>query len=412
MTKNGRGTSRLICDLTQSWSAVGGGVRTYLAHKRSHILERTRHRHLLIIPGPEDSVEEQGRAITVTIASPKVPASQHYRLLLRNRAVRSALERFRPDLIECQDSYNLPWAALAHRKRHPETALVAGYFTDFPNVYVERPFARFIGRGAAAAAGRLCYRYCGNLYRRFDALYVLSENGGLEELRRNGIDNPRTVPLGVELGEFTPERRDPTLREALGLTDRQPMLIYVGRLHVEKKPDVVVEAFRRLPSSLGAKLVLLGEGSLREDFAELGDPRIVMPGYVCDRGELARWLASADIYVSAFAQETFGVSIVEAQAAGLPVVGVAGGAMLDRVTAGLGLLGPVNDAAAMARNILEVWAGDRKRMGAAARKRALEFSWERTFETLFSDVYPLAFANRRAALLRGESEALARGAIS
>jgi alpha-1,6-mannosyltransferase len=412
MRSNHRGTSRLICDLTQSWSSEGGGVRTYLDHKRSHILERTRHRHLLIIPGPSDSVEEEERAITVRIASPMVPASRHYRLLLRNSAVRAALERFRPDVIECQDSYNLPWAAIAHRKRYPETVLVAGYFTDFPTVYVQRPFAKFIGRGLAGVAGRVCYRYCGNLYRRFDALYVLSENGGLEELRRRGIENPRTVPLGVELGEFRPDRRDRALRKSLGLNDAQPLLIYVGRLHIEKKPDTVVEAFRRLPEELGAKLVLLGEGPLREQFAELNDPRIIMPGYVRDRGELARWLASADIYVSGFAQETFGVSIVEAQASALPVVGVAGGALLDRVSDEVGRLGPVNDPEAMARNILELWSGDRKTMGKAARERALQFSWDRTFEILFSDVYPLAFANRQAALLRGEAGALVRGAAS
>ena len=412
MTASDRGSSRMICDLTQSWSSVGGGVRTYLDHKRSHILERTRHRHLLIIPGPLDEVEEDGRAVTVTIASPKVPASPHYRLLLRNRAVREALERFKPDLIECQDSYNLPWAAIAHRNRHPEMALVGGYFTDFPTVYVERPFAKFVGHSIAHAAGRLCYRYCGNLYRRFDALYVLSENGGLEELRKQGIENPRTVPLGVELAEFRPELRDRALRKSIGLNDDQPLLIYVGRLDVEKQPDVVVDAFRRLPDELGAKLVVLGEGPLREQFAEFNDPRIIMPGYVRDRSELARWLASADIYVTAFGQETFGVSIVEAQAAGLPVVGVARGALLDRVTEEMGRLGPVKDSQAMARNILEVWAGDRKAMGFAARERALQFSWDRTFETLFSDVYPLAFAHRRQAMLRAQAGALVRGAAS
>ena len=59
---------RLFCDLTQSWSEVGGGVRTYLLHKRRHILESTPHSHLAIIPGAEDSVVEEDRAITVTIA--------------------------------------------------------------------------------------------------------------------------------------------------------------------------------------------------------------------------------------------------------------------------------------------------------------------------------------------------------
>ena len=118
-------TPRLFCDLTQSWSDVGGGVGTYLKHKRGHILGNTPHRHLLIVPGPEDKVVEEGRAITVTVRSPRVPGSPHYRLMLRNGEVRRVLEHFKPDLIECQDSYNLPWAAIAHRRRYPETALVA-----------------------------------------------------------------------------------------------------------------------------------------------------------------------------------------------------------------------------------------------------------------------------------------------
>ncbi|MEO7654245.1 MAG: glycosyltransferase family 1 protein, partial [Sphingomicrobium sp.] len=92
----------LFCDLTQSWSEQGGGVRTYLLRKRRHILEQTPHRHLLIIPGERDSVSEDGRAITVTIASPHVPGSPNYRLLLRSWQVRRLLERFKPDLIECQ----------------------------------------------------------------------------------------------------------------------------------------------------------------------------------------------------------------------------------------------------------------------------------------------------------------------
>ena len=151
------GDIKLFCDLTQSWSDVGGGVGTYLRHKRRHILDNTPHRHLLIVPGPEDTVTEDGRAITVTIKSPKVPGSPHYRLMLRNGAVREALERFRPDIIECQDAYNLPWAAIGYRKRHPGTALVAAYMTDFPTVYVERPFSKFIGKTLAGLCGRLSH---------------------------------------------------------------------------------------------------------------------------------------------------------------------------------------------------------------------------------------------------------------
>ena len=388
------GASKLFCDLTQSWSEVGGGVRTYLLHKRRHILEKTPHRHLMIIPGNRDEVTAEGQAVTVTVASPRVPGSPNYRLMLRNRAVRGALEHFRPDLIECQDAYNLPWAGVAHRKRFPETALVAAYMTDFPTVYVERPFAKVVGSPLAGLCSRICYRYCGALYRRFDAVFALSENGGAAKLRCYGVDRVDTVPLGVELGEFGTDRRDALLRRDIGMADDQPLLIYVGRLDGEKKPDVVVDAFRRLPEGLGARLALLGEGPLKAEIEQLRDDRIILPGYVTGRAELARWLASSDIYVSGMADETFGVSIVEAQASGLPVVGVAAGAMLDRVTDDFGRLGPVGDSSAMASNILAVWRGDRAAMGASARSHALQFSWDRSMEDLFTRVYPNAFANR------------------
>jgi len=382
---------RLICDLTQSWSEVGGGVGTYLRHKRRHILGKTQHRHLLIVPGPEDAVKEEGRAITATVRSPRVPGSPNYRLMIRNGAVRELLERFRPDLIECQDSYNLPWAAIAHRKRFPETALVGGYFTDFPTVYVERPFSKIMGETLAGAAGRLCYRYCGHLYRRFDAVFALSENGGATKLRSYGVENVGIVPLGAELGDFGPSRRDDRLRRSLGVGEQQPLLIYVGRLDLEKKPQIVVDAFRKLPEALGARLVLLGEGPLREDIAALNDPRIVTPGFVRDRQQLARWLASADIYVSGMADETFGVSIVEAQASGLPVVGVSAGAMVDRVTDEIGRLGPVDDSDAMAANILSVWNSDRGRMSVIAQAEARQYSWDSSMAALFGRLYRQAF---------------------
>jgi alpha-1,6-mannosyltransferase len=198
----------LFADLTQSWSDVGGGVRTYLRHKRRHILDNTPHRHLLIVPGPRDEVEvaEGGRAITAFVASPKVPGSPHYRLLLRNRAVRALLADHCPGLIECQDAYNLPWAAIGHARRYPGTALVAAYCTDFPTVYVDRPFSKWLGKPIGSAAARISYEYCGRLYRRFDAVYAMSENGGAAKLRSLGVPEVDVVPLGIEPADVDQQR--------------------------------------------------------------------------------------------------------------------------------------------------------------------------------------------------------------
>jgi alpha-1,6-mannosyltransferase len=404
--------SQLFCDVTQSWSDVGGGVGTYLRRKREYILTHTPHRHLLIVPGAEDSVVEDRRTITVTIASPRVPTSPKYRLLLRNGAVRAALERFRPQLVECQDAYNLPWAVFGYRKRHPETAAAAVYMTDFPTAYVHRPLKGIFGETIAGQLRSLAYRYSGFLYRRFDGVFALSKSGGATRLRSLGVTDVDIIPLGVELADFSADNRDPQLRRSLGLADDQPLLIYVGRLDRERRAQVVVDAFKKLPESLGARLALVGDGPVR-DALESDHNRIIAPGYLSDRAELARWLASADIYVSGMADETFGVSVIEAQASGLPVVGVAAGAMLDRVDESTGRLGSVDDSDAMAANILDVWKSDRRAMGIAARAHVEEsrFGWDSSFERLFGDFYPRALAARQSAAGLIGTEAYAESVV-
>ena len=79
--------------------------------------------------------------------------------------------------------------------------------------------------------------------------------------------------------------------------------------------------------------------------------------------------------------------------------------MIDRVTDAIGRLGPVGDAGAMARNILDVWGGDRAAMAEQARAHALQFSWERSMEALFGRVYPAAFARRARAAARSRGGA-------
>ena len=390
--------SLTLCDVTQSYAATGGGIRTYLTEKRRYIDQHTAHRHVLIVPGPEDKVIEDGRHITFEIASPKVPGSPMYRLLLRSKSVIRALRLYAPDFVECLDAYNLPWAALSFRKERPSTTLIAGYRTDFPSVYLEAPLRKRLGGWVSSRAERAGYRYASALYSRFDGMYALNANMAVK-LTALGIPTVDQLPLGVDLDLFGPERRDEALRAKLGVAPDEPLLIYVGRIDREKDAPTVFNAFCQLPHDLGATLVMLGLGNQKESLEQRGrGRRIHFPGFVSDRAELATWLASSDLYVSAMAHETFGISIIEAQAAGLPVIGVHSGAMPDRVNDALGRLGPVGDPTAMAENIVEVWRnGLTPAMGAAARQHVLNhFSWAHTFEHLFGHIYPRARAVRQA----------------
>ena len=172
------------------------------------------------------------------------------------------------------------------------------------------------------------------LYRRFDALFALSENGGAGKLRASEVPNVDVVPLGVEVGEFGPAGATRGFARKLGLSPTISRCWSTPADSIgEKKPELVADAFRQACRRRSApSLRCIGEGPLKAEIAALRDKRIILPGYVRGRPELARWLASADIYVSGMADETFGISIIEAQASGLPVVGVAAGAMIDRVT--------------------------------------------------------------------------------
>jgi alpha-1,6-mannosyltransferase len=393
----------LICDLTQSWSPTGGGgISTYLKEKRRFFQNHTEHRLLQIVPGPEDRITVEGQVTVAEVAAPLVWGSPNYRWINRNDAVFALLRDYQPDIIESLCPWVLPWIAIRHRWRYPHAALVAGYRTDFPNAQVYRVSRHLFGDTLGAGFRQLAYAYAWMTYHRFDRVYTLNHEarrmlGGL------GYRNTGVLGLGVDIDLFSPDHRDPGFRASLGLPDTGgPLLIYAGRLDNEKRAYVLVEMFKQLPRELGAAMVLMGDGKLRDVLIEeaRGLP-IAFPGYETDRGGLARALASSDIYVSGMADETFGISVLEAQASGLPVVGVASGAMPERVPDDTGLLGPVDDPVAMARNVVAVWrdgyAGMRARSLALAGKHN---RWQQTFEQLIEVEYAAALRARDLRLRR------------
>ncbi len=383
-----------LCDLTHAYTASSGGIRTYIDAKRQYILDRTDGEHLLIVPGEQDEVEERGRLTTVRVAGPVIPGAAPYRLLLRMDKVKAALRRYRPDLVELTSLYTCPWAAFSYRKDAAEAghpcAVSAYYLTDLPTAYVEPAATRLGGEAVGQWAKQQATRYMQAIYTRLDLAFT-SHPEHVDLLLGLGVEAPvYNVPLGVDLDLFHPHRRSDDVRARFDAGPDDLVLLYAGRLDSEKYVHTLVDALERLPAALRPRLVLAGEGPHREALearaaalAASDERRLFVLPYVQDKRELAALMASADVYLTAGPHETFGLSVVEGQAAGLPVVGVYAGALRERVPAGTGLLGPVADAEAMAANIERV-AAERAAMGAAARAHvAASFSWEASFEKIF-----------------------------
>jgi alpha-1,6-mannosyltransferase len=408
-----------ICDLTLAYTETSGGIRTYIDQKRRHIAEHSDHEHVLIVPGERDRASRDGRLTKIEIQSPMIPGCQPYRFFWQPAKVRETLKRSAPDIVELGSFFISPWAAFRYRddcRAVARPCLVSAYFhTDVAEAYVGAPLRHFLAEGIEEISATLAswgHRVSdaiesgaeatfGQIFRRCDLTFAATE-AQAARIREYGVEGTHVVPLGVDLTLFSPGRRSPEWRLRHGIADDDLLLIYCGRLDTEKDIMMLVDAFTRLVLSEDCTrqgrrslchLMLLGDGPLHPQLDRRAEqtPRLHVQGYESDRGTYATALASADVYVTAGPHETFGLAVVEAQASGLPVVGVDAGALRERVTPAVGRLGPVGDAEAFAANIRQV-AAQRDAMGAAARAQVLSagYGWDRTFEQLLG-LYADAF---------------------
>ena len=199
-------------------------------------------------------------------------------------------------------------------------------------------------------------------------------------------------------------RRKSAIRDCAGgsaSTDDQPLLIYVGRLDREKRPHVVVEAFRRLPRSLGAALLLLGDGPLREQFVGREQERHFR-ARLLPRPKRPRGLAGQrrPLCVGHGRRD---IRHFDHRGAG---IGPAGGRGRGRGdgrprSAGLGLVGEVDDAGVMAPTSWRCSRATWPAMGERARAHALQFSWDQSMERLFGQVYRTALRRALAKRVHG-----------
>ncbi|HEX8309991.1 MAG TPA: glycosyltransferase, partial [Chthoniobacteraceae bacterium] len=156
-----------VCDLTQFYSPVSGGVKRYVSEKRRHIVERTgADEHILIIPGEHDEVITSERSRTYTIASPLISRTSRYRMLIRLEAIERVLEREQPAIIESGDPYQVAWKAV-HSGAGLGIPVVGFYHSHFPEAYL-RTAQKFLGRTVTEFAIDFSKRYIRSLYSRFE----------------------------------------------------------------------------------------------------------------------------------------------------------------------------------------------------------------------------------------------------
>jgi phosphatidylinositol alpha 1,6-mannosyltransferase len=353
-----------IAIITESFPPDVNGVAHCVVRVAENLV-RKGHHPLVIAPesGRTGAAEADSRLPYPVERVPSVPLPGYpsFRLGLPSPATRKAIVRHRTEVVHLASPVALgAWGSRVARAEHLPT--IAVYQTDLPS-YAR---AYHLGRATEAFAWhwlRDVHNTAGRTLAPSSMTAAELDSRGLERVWRWG--------RGVDTERFRPSLRDERLRAEIA-PDGEVIVGYVGRLAIEKRVDLLA-AVAALP---GVKLAVTGGGPMEEELrAALPSAAFLGMRYAED---LARIYASLDVFVHTGPFETFGQTIQEASASGLPVVAPASGGPVDLVDDGdTGFLVTPGDADALGAAVRKL-AGDpalRARLGGAARRRVLGRTW-------------------------------------
>jgi phosphatidylinositol alpha-mannosyltransferase len=374
---------RIVQISPYSWDAPGG-VQVHVGQLSHHLRERG-HDVLVLAPGDRPGFREDARivgrpyAVHVNGSVARLCFSRR-----SSRVVRRALEVFRPDVIHVHDPLTPSTAMLG--VIHRNAPVVATFHSYFARDHFE-------GRVYTAIAPLLQ-----PVWRRVSRRLAVSEAARHSVCSRMGNLPVEIVPNGADVEVFA---------EALPASDLPPgrRLLFVGRLEPRKGFPVAVRAFAELaPQYPDLQLVVVGDGEQRGAIDSLPPAvraRVRMLGKVSYEA-LPTYHRASDIFISpATGSESFGIVLVEAMAAGLPLVAsdIAGYREVARHECE-GLLVQPSDPAALAagvRRLLESPALAQS-LSDNGFRRSRSFAWGRIIDRLEGVYDGLLEPARRAAL--------------
>ena len=285
------------------------------------------------------------------------------------------LQAFQPDVVHVFNPVSLGFAGLRQAKKLG-IPVVASYHTDLPG-FLHRWRLPFL-----ASPVQTILRW---IHNQADLNLTPSE-ATRQTLEAIGFKRLGVWPHGVDAVHFHPKHREPAWRNWLTQgQDEWSLLLYVGRLSPEKQIERLRPLLDHLPRT---RLAIVGDGPARRKLEKLfaGTPT-VFTGYLRGR-DLAQAYASSDLFVSPAANETFGCTVLEAMASGLPVVTVNAGGPTDFIRHGeTGLLVEPDNEAALLAGVKQL-LNDKtlgKKMGAAARFHAETMTWSAVGDALLQE---------------------------
>ena len=269
--------------------------------------------------------------------------------------------RFQPDIVHIQNQFIVCNGCLKQGRKSGIPVVGTNHFMP-ENVlpYFPKPFWPVMSP--------VLWKHCLRVYNRLDCVLAPSRSC-LSVLREAGLTAPaRVISNGIDLQRFSgmpsagsiSRSRPDLIYEKYGIRRDVPTFLAVGRLDKDKKVDLIIRATAEAVVSADLQTVIVGKGRDEAEFRELArrlspEGTCVFTGFVPDE-DLNCLYALADVYIGAGAAELQGLAVMEAMAAGLPILAANSVALPELVEEGVnGLLFELNvdDLAARMLTMLE-----------------------------------------------------------
>jgi len=351
-----------IALFTETFLPKVDGIVTRLRHTVEHL---QRNGDQVLVVAPEGGITEYKGARVYGVSGFPLPLYPELKLALPRPAIGQVLEEFQPDIIHVVNPAVLGLAGLFYGKVL-KIPLIASYHTHLPQ------YLQHYGLGMLE----------GFLWELLKAshnqaqLNLCTSTAMMQELSAHGIERVELWQRGVDTELFHPELASREMRSHLSQDyPESPLLLYVGRLSAEKEIERIKFVLEAIPE---ARLALVGDGphrlALEKHFAGTATHFV---GYLTGE-ELGSAFASADAFIFPSRTETLGLVLLEAMAAGCPVVAAKSGGIPDIVASGVNgyLFDPEDEQGAIAatQRLLEQQQ-ERETLRKNARLEAERWGW-------------------------------------
>ncbi|MBH8572156.1 glycosyltransferase family 1 protein [Nostocaceae cyanobacterium CENA369] len=352
-----------IALFTETFLPKVDGIVTRLRHTVDHL---QRHGNQVLVIAPDGGIAEHKGAKVYGVSGFPLPLYPELKMALPRPSIGYALEEFQPDIIHVVNPAVLGLSGIFYSKVL-KIPLVASYHTHLPQ------YLQHYGLGMLEG---VLWELLKGAHNQA-ALNLCTSTAMMEELTAHGIERVHVWQRGVDTELFHPDLASIEMRSRLSQNHPEsPLLLYVGRLSAEKEIERIKPILEAIPQ---ARLALVGDGPHRQALEKhFADTNTHFVGYLIGQ-ELGSAFASADAFIFPSRTETLGLVLLEAMAAGCPVVAARSGGIPDIVTEGVNgyLFEPkadIQDAIAATVRLLQQ-KQEREIIRQNARREAESWGW-------------------------------------